>query len=175
MLLWRYFLLCSVLFYFDHPLHSQAEDQNKNVDRKDSFLMPAINFARRLSMKITGSRGHNVIIHKKRFHNSIICSYWIRIAQMWTWVENELAGHQRPSSLRQSLEEGGHTDDYHDYDDDEIWLKSWGWIDSEKNWKPKTKYRCQEKHLRPSWVSWCQDEHWSWHWCGECWYLDPLL
>ena len=54
-------------YWFDHPLHSQAEDQNKNVDRKDSFLMPAINFARRLSMKITGSRGENVIMHKKDF------------------------------------------------------------------------------------------------------------
>ena len=58
-----FFVQC---YQFDHPLHSQAEDQNKNVDRKDSFLMPAINFARRLSMKITGSRGENVIMHKKK-------------------------------------------------------------------------------------------------------------
>ena len=73
MLLWRFFLLSFFVqcYWFDHPLHSQAEDQNKNVDRKDSFLMPAINFARRLSMKITGSRGENVIMHKKRFHYNI--------------------------------------------------------------------------------------------------------
>merc|ERR1719210_1840453 len=42
------------------PEGTQADEQWKNGGRKDSFLMPAINFARRLSMKLTGSRDVNL-------------------------------------------------------------------------------------------------------------------
>ena len=34
-----------------------GEEREGPTERKDSFLMPAINFARRMSMKLTGSRG----------------------------------------------------------------------------------------------------------------------
>jgi len=44
----------------------EADEEEKNVDRKDSFLMPAINFARRLSMKITGSRDVNLVRKRAR-------------------------------------------------------------------------------------------------------------
>ena len=55
----------------------QADEEKKSVDRKDSFLMPAINFARRLSMKITGSRGNFDISVQLLILNIIVmCTFY---------------------------------------------------------------------------------------------------
>ena len=40
-----------------------GEERDGPTERKDSFLMPAINFARRMSMKLTGSRGDHDCCH----------------------------------------------------------------------------------------------------------------
>ena len=58
----------------------QADEEKKSVDRKDSFLMPAINFARRLSMKITGSRGNFGISVQLLILNIIVmCTFYTHV------------------------------------------------------------------------------------------------
>ena len=58
-------------------MREEGEERDGPTERKDSFLMPAINFARRMSMKLTGSRGSYDHLFGRRLKSSQIGATFI--------------------------------------------------------------------------------------------------